>query len=244
MNGGTMNIVGDALHGDPLQLNGGQTMPTYTLNLSGNVGSAGTPETIGDTGTGYGVATINLAAGSDWTGSAPGGPYGGGSVIQGAGTWTNTDTSANNVVVVDVTLDPKTSGTFTAIGDHNQAPRLEFMKPVPASQSVLVEGGGYGNEHGNLQIDDPASFQAPVTLGFGEIILKGLTASSYSYANDMLSVFNGKSVVDTLKLAMQTSNPGGQLPTNFGVSQVGGSVIIHTDGSAYNEGGALLPMHT
>ena len=41
-------------------------------------------------------------------------------------------------------------------------------------------------------------------LGFGEIILEGLKATSYSFKNDLLSIFHGNTVIDTLKLAVQT----------------------------------------
>jgi hypothetical protein len=78
-------------------------------------------------------------------------------------------------------------------------------------------------------------------LGFGEIILEGLRATSYSYKNDILSIFDGRSVIDTLKLAVQTIN--GSAPVAFGVSQVGSSVVVHADGSSYHDGGTLLPVH-
>jgi hypothetical protein len=32
-------------------------------------------------------------------------------------------------------------------------------------------------------------------------------------------------------------------PANFGVSQVGGSVVIHADGSSCKDGGVLLAHH-
>jgi hypothetical protein len=30
---------------------------------------------------------------------------------------------------------------------------------------------------------------------------------------------------------------------NFCVSQVGGSVVVHADGTSYHDGGTLLPVH-
>ena len=85
------------------------------------------------------------------------------------------------------------------------------------------------------------NYHAPTELGFGEIILEGLKATSYSLKNDLLSIFNGKSVVDTLNLSVETV--GGSAPSHFGVSQVGSSVVIHADGSSYHDGGRLLAMH-
>ena len=57
----------------------------------------------------------------------------------------------------------------------------------------------------------------------------------------MLTLFNGKSVIDTLNLTVEKVGSGS--PANFGVSQVGGSVVVHADGSAYHDGGRLLPVH-
>jgi hypothetical protein len=78
-------------------------------------------------------------------------------------------------------------------------------------------------------------------LGFGEIILEGLKATSYSYKNDVLTLFKGRAVIDTLKLAVQAVGSGS--PVDFGVSQVGGSVVVHADGTSYHDGGTLLAVH-
>ena len=57
-------------------------------------------------------------------------------------------------------------------------------------------------------------------------------------------------LVDQVRLAfMGTPVPlgadpsHGPAPANFGVSQVGGSVVIHADGSSYKDGGVLLAHH-
>ena len=92
-----------------------------------------------------------------------------------------------------------------------------------------------------LQLDSPTAYHAATQLGFGEIILEGLRATSYSLKGDLLSIFNGKSIVDTMNLSVQSV--GGSAPVAFSVSQVGGSVVIHADGSSYRNGGALLAHH-
>ena len=69
-----------------------------------------------------------------------------------------------------------------------------------------------------------------------------LVATSYNIANDILTLFNVNRMVDTLHL---TANTGitGLAQQDFGVSQVGGSVVIHADGPSYGQGGNLLPIH-
>jgi hypothetical protein len=92
-----------------------------------------------------------------------------------------------------------------------------------------------------LQIDSPTAYLAATKLGFGEIILEGLKATSYSLKGDLLSIINGKSVIDTMNLSVQSV--GGSSPVSFGVSQVGANVIIHAEGSSYRDGGVLLAHH-
>jgi hypothetical protein len=117
--------------------------------------------------------------------------------------------------------------------------KLEFAHSVEGS--ITVTDSGSGGSRGVVQIDNPAQYSAATQLGFGEIILEGLKATSYSLKNDLLSIFNGSRIIDTLNLSVQSV--GGSAPERFGVSQVGGSVVIHADGQAYHDGGKLLAMH-
>ena len=101
-----------------------------------------------------------------------------------------------------------------------------------------------------MQIDAPGQYHAQTDLGFGENILEGLKATSYSLKPDLLSLYRGNVLVDQLKLAfmstpvtLQQNDGGSGAPRNFGVSQVGGSVVIHADGSSYRDGGVLLAHH-
>jgi hypothetical protein len=143
------------------------------------------------------------------------------------------------------------TGSISVSATHSLG-KLEFMHSVSAGQHVTISGDeAYGLQFGTLQIDSPLNYHASTTIGFGEIILEGLKATSYSFKNDILSVFNGNTVIDTLKLALSAPQTTGPLPefgapsapANFGVSRVGGSVVIHADGPKYADGGTLLPVH-
>ena len=242
-------------------------MPTFhvTGNQTGNTAlDSGatpytTPEIIDVSGitrmaptfeTGDGV-TINLAAHSEWIGgfrAYPTDPV----KITGTGTFDNIGsgtygtgvlnafgTSVDGTAIIGVNVIG--TGSIGVYEDHVSSPgKLEFMKGVGAGQTVSVSGHqSWDNEFGIEQIDAPSTYHASTKLGYGEIILEGLKATSYALKNDLLSIFNGRSVVDTMKLT--TESIGGYGPQNFGVSQVGGSVVVHADGSAYN--GTLLAVH-
>ena len=86
---------------------------------------------------------------------------------------------------------------------------LIFGKSVGTNQNIEISGLG------KATVDDPAQFLGSVDIGVfgtsklggGEIDLLGLaTADSYTYQNDMLSIFSGKSIIDTLRLTNQSPN--------------------------------------
>jgi hypothetical protein len=79
-------------------------------------------------------------------------------------------------------------------------------------------------------------------LGFGETILEGVKATSYSFANDVLSLFNGTHIVDSLSFSVPGINSG-QTAEDLGVSQLCRGIDIHGDGASYSAGGTLLPVH-
>ena len=137
-------------------------------------------------------------------------------------------------------MDVVGRGTFNEDNAHGNG-KLEFQHSVSAGQTVIDSGYEQYLDFGRVQIDNPAAYHASTVLGFGEITLEGLNATSYSFKNDLLSIFHGKTAIDTLRLAVQ--KVGADAPVNFGVSQVGSSVVIHANGSLYSDGGKLLPLH-
>ena len=213
-------------------------MSSETINISGvksmsvQVGGAfdpGVPDNV----------TVNLAAHSEWIGAFSQYPMGH-LTVKGTGTFDATGSSnADGTTTIGVNVIG--NGTINEWQGHSSG-KLEFAHSV--ANTVTVTDSGYefyAGEFGVVQIDSPLNYHAATQLGYGEIILEGLKATSYSLKNDLLSIFNGKSVVDTMNLSVQTVGVGN--PTDFGVSQVGGSVVIHADGSSYHDGGKLLAMH-
>jgi hypothetical protein len=227
----TFNVTGNQLGNSALNIttNGA---PPETINVFGTTEMHPT--------TAYGDhITVNLAARSEWVGGFSLGPAESSMVVKGLGKFDNLSSNVNGTAIIGVNVVG--TGTFNLYEAHSTG-KLEFMHSVSAGQTVTDSGYElYGGEFGVVQVDDPANYHASTVLGFGEIILEGLKGTSYSYKNDVLSLFKGSTVIDTLKLTETTIN--GSPPVNFGVSQVGASVVVHADGTSYHDGGTLLPVH-
>ena len=100
---------------------------------------------------------------------------------------------------------------------------------VRAGQAIRV-GPQVGSGDASLQIDAPNQFLASTELfNNGRIDLMGLaTADRSTYQNDMLSIFSGNSLLDTLHLHDSTSNGFVvELPTVTGGSSV--NIVAITD---------------
>jgi hypothetical protein len=104
--------------------------------------------------------------------------------------------------------------------------------PTTGSSDPTVDNDGL------LTIDHPHSYTDTVNLISGDIDLNHLaSADSYSFNNDMISLYNsdGK-VIDTLQLESGSSN--------FSVTKVNNIVSIYTSDSSQHPNGNLLSMHT
>jgi hypothetical protein len=138
-----------------------------------------------------------------------------------------------------VSQDARGTGSFAV----TQGPSLVFLAAVGPGLTVSVSNTTvFGS--GRLVIDNPNEFHGAVDLtyipgagaGVPRIDLLGLTrADSYSYHNDMLSIWSGKSVIETLRLATST-------PYGFTVQLTKGGVSVIADTANHSFPGAL-PVH-
>jgi hypothetical protein len=199
-------------------------------------------------GTGGGAPVINLSAGSEWVGTF-------------SLDYTNITASASasfdndgasrvfdggpgpGQVVLPVNVIGNGSFDVATSYAAGAPTRLEFMKAVGSQQSVT--------DRGLVIIDNPHAFAASITLEaanpgeipFGtvlpsEIDLVGLvSANSYTFKADMLRIYAGTQVIDTLRLTDQTAY-------GFEVEKIsaGVGVISYADASRTNVGTAL-PVH-
>ena len=198
-------------------------MGAIVVNLSG-------ADVLVVNGSDAGNPVINLAAGSEWVGTFS---LDWARINAGVGATFDNDGASqvlNNCpgmanVVLPVAVIGK--GGFGVAGGA----RLEFMRSVGAQQSVTSEG--------TIAIDDPARFLGSVTLQAGEIDLAGLAnADGCSFQADMLRIYAGTQVVDTLRLTDQT-------PYGFEVEKTASGVgVVAYAGASRTPVGMPLAMHT
>jgi len=233
MNSGVMNVSDDALNGTTVTIAGmwAPTPPTATINLFGEEHLSIADSFPHPTG-----GTVNLSANSHWVGGFSSNYYGPGFLVQGEGKFENTWSSAGNQSAI-VGVDVIGSGTFE-VSSYRGSGRLEFTKSVSPGQEINVYTGIYyahGYAYSQLLVDQPTAFQGSVSLGYGEMTLKGLVADSFSFRNDLLSLFRDGSAIDSVRLKLDANlaydTSGASGATAFGVSQVGGDVVIHADGA-------------
>lgn len=175
---------------------------------------------------------VNLAAGARWSGLLVPGQASPLTINGGAGSeFINNGASISNGMTT-IGVDVLGSGSIDALDGDGFGGMVEFARSVSASQQVI--------DHSHVLIDAPADFHAGLTLAFADATLEGLTADSYSLGNGLLTLWEGQSIVDTVKLTVQ-NDPSFPQPPLFGVSQVAGGIDIHNNGP--QTGGTLLGLH-
>jgi hypothetical protein len=226
---GIMNISGNALLSDNLYMSG--VLNTNTLNVNGS-------SSFTTSGNSADTTIVNLAAISQWAGGFDEGYPGNSITIQGAGMFNNTQNSQGGAII---NVDVIGTGAFTTMGPHG-AGTIQFMKAVAATQVISSSGDESYGACGSIVVGDPTDFHASISMGFAIMTLQNLTADSYSLLNGVLSLYAGKAVVDTIRINLTPVIGNGTTPINlnFGVSQVGSSLVAHNIG-AYSNGIALAP---
>lgn len=241
MSRGTMDIVGDAMAGVLIDRVDNGTSSPATINLSGGRDHM----TLGVQGTGFGSTAVNLASLTTWIGDYDLREGGGMLTIQGAGVFQNVGTST--VIENDVYIGTAVAGAGRLVVlSGGSVAGLEVGRGVAAAQHVTV--GSYGTAPGVLAIDNPGLWHSgDTTLGFGQILLRGIHASIHSLHNDLLSLYDARgALVYSMELRLDTV-PERPHAVNFGVSEVTGGIIIHADGPSGDwsprSQGVLLPEH-
>lgn len=171
--------------------------------------------------------TINLTAGATWAGTFK--------AEQGSGPWRPSNITVNGEPhssfhndgassvtngLVKIGTDVAGHGSFDVVSPAQvsgslplRLARLEFVGSVDAAQSIT--------DAGLVVVDHPKDFAAHVTLkAGGELDLNGLaSADSYTFRNDILSIYSGRAVVDRVHLTDQT-------PYGFTLNKVAGNIDI------------------
>ncbi len=131
-------------------------------------------------------------------------------------------------------------GSFTIDAKVLGGTGMDFMQ----YQTMTLKGGVVGagqtfnvGYFSNLNIDEPGQFHGSVNVSpeastggsAFTVSLADLTATSYSFVNKSLSLYDGNHLVDNLRFADSSA---------FGVYQSGGSVIVSNTSH-----GIALPLH-
>ena len=252
MSSGTMLITSNYnLAGDTLSLTSGPSLKV-TLNMAGG-GSANVAvdnQTLGlqlngnmggiELSDGLGLlGTVNLAINTDLvvTGSMD---FVAGFDASGVGSHlTNNGTIGLSKGKLDVDLDG--TGTYNVHRYHDRGGNVEVTGPVAPGLTFNLQGES-STFNAGLTIDRPAEFQGNVTVGSGPsgpsvdlLTLTGLGgADSYDLKNDLLSIYQGNTVIDTVNLKTN-GEP-------YTVATQGGNVGVYI-GMDAPSGASILPLH-
>lgn len=143
---------------------------------------------------------------------------------------------------VKINTQVKGNGSFAVQSAQSIGGQVEFGDSVSRGESVAVSGDPFRDVTSRVQIDQPGEFKGSVALGvFGEVDLMGLfKASSYAIKHDILSIFSGHEVIDTLRL---TTPQGPGVPT-FAINVAQTSMGVVVDHGPFSGNGTLLPVHS
>jgi hypothetical protein len=205
-----------------LDLSAGGFGVTANVNMSGNDAAH---IIVG----GLGSANVTLQPGARWSGTVNT-ARGGFGVSGGPDSVFNNDGDSNigqSFATIHADVAGKGNIAVRAFA------HLEFASSVGPNQTVSLDSAG-------VQIDQPNLFEATATLitASTRIDLIGLAeADSYTFKNDLLSIFSGKSIIDTLRLHDST-------PNGFVVQKDLDSVNILGISNPTSLPEGLLPLHS
>ena len=262
MTGGTMDIRGQILAGDTLTIGQLATPVTATLNLSHHAtatmdvlsgiptGVAGVDVTVNVKGSDTlnfheeyisgTKLTVNLADHATLTGSVGAEYISDLTMTGGPGSrYANISGGAGGAAAV-YDVDVVGTGQFSAAPAQSLGGVLEFGRSVSQGQTVKVGGNNGQGVTSYLKVDHPHQFAGSVALQtFGEVDLQGLAnADSYTYQNDMLSLYSGNKVIDVLRLTLPPP-VGNAIPLTVSRTSTGIAVDRDYVPSSYTP----LPMH-
>jgi len=248
---GTMNIKGGVLAGDTLVVGGddtlnltnatltrvnlgGYTSAPTTMNLTGDNSFA---LNLGDSDNSNGPVNINLGKDATWSGSISTSRLDLSQVTVNGGTFINDGTGVETEAV---TFNCKVEGNGALIDNGT----LTFLGAVSTTQTIEIQDAGRPGGAGTINIGDAAHFKGSILIdgpgpqsgAFGFINLAGLVQStSYTFKNDILTLFDANKVVDTLKLTT---------PYGVSVDRTAIGISIYSGSTAQtNPQGTALPVH-
>ena len=144
-----------------------------------------------------------------------------------------------------ITPDVLGVGAFSVDSAQSIAGFLEFKGSVSLGQTVTLAADPGRDLSSILQIDEPRAFHGMVAMNVGaEVELVGLArADSYSFANDVLTLFSGERAIDRLHVSNNATYNG--QPHDIEVAKNGSTVYVTQMGlTSPPPGSTVLPVHT
>jgi hypothetical protein len=247
---GTINVAGNQLAGDTLIAGSVPTHSIVTINLSHDatlnlatleqgvsvipqsttLNLTGDATLTGDTLAAYTTQTINIGHGNltldnlATVGPAPNPVYGDSVTVNSSGGALRLLGTASEGPGATIAVNATTIGT----GTFDDGGSLTFTNAVAHGITVDIDGG-------TLVLNQPTRFLANADLTAGVIDLNNLVkANSYTYKNDMLSIYSGGRIIDHLRLTTTAA---------FTVEETSaGGVSIYT-ADTQPPVGTALPLH-
>jgi len=250
MSSGVMNISGTELAGNAVVLQQTPAGKSDIFNLSGQpvlatttAANATTNATVnvdgrvaaflGQGSSGTANYAVNLHAGSTLVGRYNTSLNGTLKVEAQAGAkFENDANSRNEGTLAVINADVVGAGSFTVGVAPSHLGFLEFGKSVTKTETVNLQGTSTGGK-ATLAIDHPSDFHAAVNMDWGTIDLKSLAGGSYSYRNDILSLFSQGKVVETLRIHNTTSNTPGSAVLALNVERHGADILVSAGPKPY-----------
>ena len=138
-----------------------------------------------------------------------------------------------------INADVVGTGSFTVGSTASRPGFLEFGKGVVKTETVNLQGDPARGE-ASLTIDHPADFHAAVRMSWGMIDLKNLSSGSYSYHNDVLSLYQSNKVVEMLHIHNTTASTAGSAVLPLTVERHGADILVSSGPKAYPTDPTLL----
>jgi hypothetical protein len=261
---GTMNIRGDDLAGNTLTVGGAYPSPVadVTLNLSHNANVSVSQAQYSD-----GPITANIKGYDrlDVSSSFPSTPgitvnlashsvlFGGFSHLTFGSVTVNSESGSLFVYGQNDSLDGTRAiitpdvlgvGAFSVDSAQSMAGFIEFKHSVSSGQTVTLAADPGRDLSSVLQIDEPKAFHGSVVMDVGaKVELVGIAnADSYSFANDVLTLFAGQRAIDRLHVSNDGTYNG--QPHDIQVSESGSVVYVTQIGlTSPPPGSIVLPIH-
>ncbi len=192
---GTIDVSGNDLAGDTLSVS------PYTASGGSEVADIATngPATL-DLSVLLGTANVTVAPGSVLTLNAQ---VNAGYLNVSGGTLSFIGTSSFDAYKTVLSDRLTGNGTLDLYGGNATGAFLEVNGPVGSGLTFNISSNGAGDA--GLQIDHPGKFHGDIQLQSGFAAFIGLQATSADLSGDILALFNGAQLVDSVRL----TNPGG-----------------------------------